>query len=186
MSEIDEELIRRASGGDVDAFEKIYRAHSGFVYNVAYRVLGHKEDAEEVTQEVFVNVYRKLNTFEFQSALKTWIYRMTVNSAINYAKKRSRYTDRHMEYDGRQDAAAPQSPAEDVVEREGREQMLNDMLAELNEDQRACLILRAVQGLSYEEIAQTLDININTVRTRLKRAREKMLALRSGVNSYGL
>ena len=184
MTHISEDIIRRASDGDADAFEQVYRAHCRFVYNVAWRVLGSREDAEEATQEVFVAIYRKLGSFSFESSLRTWIYRITVNTALNFAKKRSRYTDRNIPYeDGRHDSAAPNA-ADEVIEKENREQLVDAMLSALNPDQRACLVLRVMQDLSYEDIARTLNININTVRTRIKRAREKLLVIRSEVISH--
>ena len=76
----------------------IYKDISGFVYNVAFRITGNKQDAEEVTQEVFLIIYHKLKNFRFQSSLKTWAYRITVNCAINHSKKMFRETDRIKEY----------------------------------------------------------------------------------------
>jgi RNA polymerase sigma-70 factor (ECF subfamily) len=99
MQEITDDILVRASQGDLAAFEVLYKAASGFVYNVAYRVTGHKENAEEVTQDVFVTVFHKLKDFRFQSSFKTWVYRVTLNTAINYAKKASKERNRTVEYD---------------------------------------------------------------------------------------
>jgi len=91
MQDITGNIIIRASEGDIDAFEMIYREYLDFVSNVAFRVVNTREDAEEVTQEVFLNIYRQLKYFRFESSLKTWIYRITVNTAINYSKKESKH-----------------------------------------------------------------------------------------------
>ncbi|MFH1622765.1 MAG: RNA polymerase sigma factor [Candidatus Omnitrophota bacterium] len=181
MQDIGEDIIIRASEGDVGSFEKIYRAYSGFVYNVSLRIARSHRDAEEVTQNVFLILYRKLKSFRFRSSLKTWIYRIAVNLAINHAKKVSKERDRVVEYDD----SIGIEPSRDVIgenlDREQKEKTIARLLGALNPDQRACIVLRNINGLSYEEIAQTLNININTVRTRLKRARERLLTLRREV-----
>jgi len=185
MSEITEEQIRLAAQGDVEAFEKIYRTYSKFVYNVAYRVVQHMEDAQEITQEVFLIVHRKLESFQFQSSLKTWLYRVTTNTSLNYVKKRSRKQKResteliedYHSYEAKNNVERP----EDNLHKQDNEGLIQQLLNHLNPDQRACIVLRNMEGLSYEEIAETLQININTVRTRLKRAREKLLAIKSEV-----
>lgn len=178
MQDITDEIIVKAAGGDLEAFEFIYRATSGFVYNVAFRVVNNRQDAEEVTQEVFLTVYNKLNSFRFQSSLKTWIYRVTANAAINYAKRVSK-DHKHMELD-EQITAGPQE-ANDNISKEHNEKVVTALLDSLNPDQRACVVLRSIEGLSYQEIADALGININTVRSRLKRARETLLSMRDEV-----
>ena len=90
MEEIAKDILIRASQGDTQAFEDVYKASSGFVYNVALRIVNNREDALEVAQDVFMIIYHKLKTFRFESSFKTWAYRITANSAINFAKKSSR------------------------------------------------------------------------------------------------
>ena len=99
MDNITEDTIIRASEGSMEDFECIYKEYSGFVYNVAFRVVNNIDGAQEVTQEVFLTVYRKLKSFQFKSSFKTWIYRITVNVAINYAKKESKEQGGAVEYD---------------------------------------------------------------------------------------
>ena len=182
MDSIDADIIRRASQGDMEAFEKIYRAYAPFVYNVAYRMVEAREDAEEVTQEVFLIVHQKLNSFLFRSSLKTWVYRITANSAINLLNKRTREQKGRVEDF---DEALAFTPGDDdarkhVVQEESKHKIAV-LLSMLNPDERACVVLRNIEGLSYEEVARSLNVNINTVRTRLKRAREKMLKGRKEV-----
>jgi len=176
MQDIPEDLIIQAANGDMPAFEHIYNAFSGFVYNVAFRVSGNRENAEEITQDVFMKIYRNLGRFQFRSSFKTWIYRITANTAINLVKQRAGEESKKVEYNDavqRKDAIGAAGRTGD----EGRKRaLLAALLGVLNPNQRACVVLRSVEGLSYEEIADTLKVNINTVRTRLKRAREKMLA----------
>ncbi len=174
MEEISNEVLLKAAGGDVDSFEIIYKATASFVYNVASRVVYNAHDAEEVTQEVFLNVYRKLKYFRGQSSLKTWFYRIAVNCAINYSKKMARGRDRKKEYYENLDPW--HTPYKATTGGGDHEEAIRAFLKILNRDQRMCVILRNIEGLSYEQIAKTLRININTVRSRLKRAREKLLA----------
>jgi RNA polymerase sigma-70 factor (ECF subfamily) len=186
MQDISDDILVRASRGDTEAFKIIYDAASGFVYNVVYRVVGHKEDAEEVTQEVFLTVYHKLKDFRFQSSFKTWVYRVAVNSAINYAKKVSKERNRTVEYDEQLNAVGVPEEARAEMDRGVYRRTVDELLSKLNPEQRACVVLRNIEGLSYQEIAEALKININTVRSRLKRGRESLLALRKEVVSHEL
>ncbi len=180
-NEITNDILLKAQEGDLDSFEIIYRTCVNFVYNVAYRILCNKEDAEEVTQEVFLNVYHKLKGFRLESSFKTWVYRITVNCAINYQKKMARERERQKRYD---DNLGPEGHVNDpgvAINSENRERTINALLRILNPDQRTAIVLRNIEGLSYREIADTLKVSINTVRSRLKRAREKMLVIRKEV-----
>jgi RNA polymerase sigma-70 factor (ECF subfamily) len=178
MKELSKEMLVRAADGDVSSFESIYKTYSGFVFNVAIRMTNHQHNAEEITQEVFLTIYRKLKSFAFESSFKTWVYRITVNSAINYMKKISaeRQKINHSKNELTEREGADQIGK--MMNQKYQEKIISSMLASLNPDQRICIILRNLKGLSYEEIAKTLKININTVRSRLKRARDTLLALK--------
>lgn len=176
--DVSDDILKEAAQGNVEAFEMIYKTYAGFVYNVAFRFLRHEEDAREVSQEVFWNVYQKLKHFRFESSFKTWIYRITVNHTINYRKKMSRH--QAVSYEEHLDRGQVQENSQ--LNQEDQTKMVDQLLQHLNPEQKLCIILRHIQGLSYEEIAQTLNVNINTVRTRLNRAREKLLTLKEKVN----
>ncbi len=179
MPEIPHDIIMAAAQGDVAAFETIYRGCAGMVYTTALRITNNRECAAEVTQEVFIAVYRKLPSFAFRSSFTTWLYRISVNAAINQVRKRAMEKGHTVAYDEQTMAEHTATPATDALEREPTRQLIARMLAALNPDQRACIVLRNIDGLSYEEIAITLKINVNTVRSRLKRAREKLIAMRA-------
>ncbi len=176
MQNISEDILIKASRGDTDAFEKIYRATSGFVYNVAFRIANNKEDAEEVTQGVFPTIYRKLKDFRGQSSFRPWVDKMTTNSAINYSKKRSKEKNRTVAYNDDLKLVNVHGEMEEKIDKEHQKETITSMLEILKPDQRACIVLRNIEGLSYREVAESLKININTVRSRLKRAREILLA----------
>ncbi|MDD5347099.1 MAG: sigma-70 family RNA polymerase sigma factor [Candidatus Omnitrophica bacterium] len=183
MEDIPRQLIEQAQSGDMAAFEQIYRATAGFVYSVALRITGSAEEAQEATQDVYMKVYRSIDKFEFRSQFKTWLYRIAANTAINAYNRQSRDFRRRDDFDAilavvpaKDDIAAEVSGREERRLAEGR---LQSLLDRLNPDQRACLVLREIEGLSYEEISQALRCNLNTVRTRLKRAREALMQLSS-------
>jgi RNA polymerase sigma-70 factor, ECF subfamily len=180
MQNISMDVLRKASKGDLVSFEIIYKASSSFVYNIAYRIVNNKEEAEEVTQEVFLVIYRKLQCFRFQATFKTWVYRVAVNCALNHVRKMTQEKKRMVEYD--EELVSAKVAAKDNPEtgQECQEEAVHSLLQALNPDQKACIILRSLEGLSYQQIAETLKININTVRSRIKRARETLLAFRQG------
>ncbi len=177
ISDLSHELLKKASKGDIKEFEVIYKAASGFVYNVALRVTGHREDAEEATQEVFLKIFEGLKSFKFRSSFKTWVYRITVNASLNVRKRAQNRSGKMVEYD--ENIADAGSEHDNSVERStdirSSKEIVDNLLAKLSADYRACIVLREMQGLSYEEVAKALNININTVRTRLKRAREILM-----------
>ena len=175
MPELEDDLIRRAQKNDIAAFEEIYRHYAGMVYRVALRMTRRVEEAEEVTQEVFVAVHRHLKSFAGHAQLKTWIYRIAVNSSLNALKKGKRRLEVAWE-----DGFDPEDKCNNtshVLDQDAMRAKIEGLLDMLNTDQKVCLVLRAQEGLSYEQIAKALNININTVRSRLKRARETLMAL---------
>lgn len=185
MSEISGDIVNEAVKGDIKAFESIYREYFEFVVNVALRIVKYTDDAEDVAQEVFMTIYRNLKTFRGESALKTWIYRITLNTAINRAKKLSKDNKQTMiKHSDNIAASQLSSEPEGEDKKEEKEKMIVGLLDTLNPDQRACIVLRNLEGFSYQEIAETLNIPINTVRSRIKRAREAMMALSKEVAQY--
>lgn len=176
MQDIPREIIAAAAEGDTGAFEKIYRATADYVYTIALRIVGNGADAEEVTQDVFLKVHRKLGRFRFDSSLSTWIHRIAVNNAISAVRRISRRRARQVEFDDAVSRSDCHAARRESLERERNELRVRSMLEALNPDQRACIVLREMQGMRYQEIADTLGTNINTVRSRLKRARETLLA----------
>ncbi|MBF0619175.1 MAG: RNA polymerase sigma factor [Candidatus Omnitrophica bacterium] len=156
-------------------FAEIYHQYSGMVYRVALRMTGRVEEAEEVTQDVFLSVHRHLGAFSGKSTIKTWVYRIAVNCSLNAIKKAGRKRPEVRMEEGF-DAPDSRQDVHEAVEKEAAEEKIQALLNEVSEDERACLLLRAQEGLSYEDIARSLGVNINTVKTRIRRARETMIA----------
>ena len=186
MEDISKETIEGASGGDINAFEEIYTSYSGFVYNVALRVVNNSSNAEEITQDVFMKIYKSLRNFRFKSSFKTWVYRITVNTAINAYRRMSKEAKRRGDYNTALKTHGTDDKTEEHFKKEDNEKLLKLLLDKLSVNQRSCIVLREIEGLSYEEISRVLGININTVRSRIKRARLALLAHGKQVVGYEL
>jgi RNA polymerase sigma-70 factor (ECF subfamily) len=175
----DRELVARCRGGDAAAFACLVSLHERMVFNLAARLLGNGDEARDVAQEVFLQVYRRLGRFEGRSSLKTWIYRIVVNHCHNRRRFWHRHgRDREEALDER--FAAPESrgggqssPYELACSRE-RARKVQAALLTLPFEQRSVLVLRELEGLSCEEVSAALGIPDGTVKSRLSRAREAL------------
>ena len=175
MDDISESVIKSAAKGDVGAFETIYRASCGFVYNVALRVSANRTKAQDITQEVFLKVYDSLKFFSFRSKLKTWIYRVTVNTAINYCRQDKSRGKSDVDFSDIEPLTGSHDSIREEIDRKDSAVYVRGLLDKLNPEHKACLLLREFEGLSYEEMAKVLKVKLNTVRSRLKRAREALV-----------
>ena len=162
-------LVAAAKAGDLHAFDALVRRHQGAVYRVALRMLGSEVDAQDAAQEALVQAWRALSTFRGESAFSTWLYRIVTNRCLN-----ARAARRPME-------ALPDvlidrdSDPPEALERSERLRALVRGLLELPAEQRAALVLRELEGLSYEEIAQVLEVSVPAVKGRIHRARLALL-----------
>lgn len=186
MSEIrmpvlpDEELIRAAMGGDEEAFRGLMERYKGRAYGVALGIVGDPDEAQDVLQDAFVKAWYRLKDFRFGSNFFTWFYRLLVNQAIDRWRKRSRAAtvplDESWLSEGTSPpgtAVYPKTPEELAGNRELVEGLTRAITA-LPEYHRTVILLREVDGLPYEEIAQVLDCSVGTVMSRLHYARAKL------------
>jgi RNA polymerase sigma-70 factor (ECF subfamily) len=132
MQDIDQNIIQQAAHGDEQAFEIIYRAYFRFVANVAHRIVRETEEAEEICQEVFLTIYRKLDTFRRESSLKTWIYRITINCALKYAKKMNKHSKQTVEYDETMPVASPGRDVRETMDQTANERMIQQLLDDIH------------------------------------------------------
>lgn len=176
----DTELVERFKSGDRRAFDEIVRRYQHRVYSLALRWMGNEQVAHEVAQDVFIALYRSLERFRGDAQLSTWIYRVVVNHCKNRRLyRRRRKMDRHEPLEGdRSDDDAPKrqlagdGPAPDAgVHQSEAEQLIRAALEQLPEDQRAIIVMRDIEDLTYEEIGELLDLPRGTVKSRLHRAR---------------
>ncbi|MFH1564037.1 MAG: sigma-70 family RNA polymerase sigma factor [Nitrospirota bacterium] len=178
MREISSKDLTRASNGDIEAFEQVYKDFSKFVYNISLRITRHSEDADEVTQDTFMKIYHKLKTFRFRSSFKTWVYRIAVNTAINYYHSSIKKESKRVDFETVALTLGDNKlPSDNIIKQDDFAQ-LDSLLRVLKPEHRVCLILREIEGLSYQEIASVLEIPVNTVRSRLKRARQALIGMR--------
>jgi RNA polymerase sigma-70 factor (ECF subfamily) len=185
----DRELVASCRTGDAVAFAHLVALHEGLVFNLAARLLGDREEARDVAQEVFLQVHRTLGRFEGRSSLKTWIYRITVNQCHNRRRFwQRRRRDREQALDeGLSAAAAAGSdpgPYAEVLRRE-RARRVQAALLQLSFEHRLVLILREVEGLTCDEVAAALGVPEGTVKSRLSRAREAMRTRLRGLVEEG-
>lgn len=173
--------VKNAINGDESAFKQIFLTYGDFVYNTGLKILGNTHDAEEIVQEVFVNIHSKIKSFKFESKFKTWVYRIAVNTALNYAKKNTALKNKKLKYKNDINSQSKPSTNQNFYsnfDTKQKQDMLEKMLGVLTPEQRVCLLLRTKEELSYKEIAEITGISVDSVRSRIKRSREKLLTKR--------
>ena len=180
VSIADAELIANLQQGLETAYEALIERFEQPVYNLVVRMVGNSADAEDVVQEVFLKVFRNVAAFRRQSSLKTWIYRIAVNEARNHRRWFSRHAGREVGLGAEPEAGrtyeqvledACPSPYQSAADRESR-RLIERALSRLKPAYRAAVVLRDLEELSYEEIAEVLQISLGTVKSRIVRGRE--------------
>ena len=169
-------LIERASAGDPSAFNRLMETHEKRMYAVALRMCANREDAQDCLQEAMLRVYRAISGFKGQSTFSTWVYRITMNTCLDELRRKKNKQNTSLDNlldMGWSPADEDDTPERHAVRSEARRR-LHGAIRELPDDMRAAIVLRDIQGLSYEEIAQTLDINVGTIKSRISRGREKL------------
>jgi len=188
----DRALAERHRTGDPEAFAEIYRAYEEMVFNLALRLSGDRERAADLSQEIFLRIYRHLDGFRGRSSLKTWIYRVAVNHCRSRLRRRSivfeQLVPRRRAEEGstRDGGRGEGDPLQEIVDpRRGPEEralagdaerVLQAALATLPAAYREAVVLRDVEDLAYEEIAEVLGVRIGTVRSRIARGRRRLAA----------
>ena len=181
-------LIRRVQAGETEAFEDLVRAHEKTVYNLALRMTGDAQDAEDMAQEAFLKAYRSLGDFRGESKFSVWLYRIVSNVCLDFLRRRSRrptvsLTAEDEEGEEQQwDVPDERLSPERLLEQKLTREAVQAGLRELPEEQREILLLREIKGLSYEEIGEILSLEPGTVKSRIFRARKRLCAflLREG------
>ncbi len=178
-------LIERCLAGDDSAFDQLVQHYQDMVFNLSYRLLGSYDESADMTQEVFLQIYRKLGSFRRDASLRTWIYRIVINRAKNrqrWWKRRFREMTAMSLDDAEANPTCNLIAHEDglamapdkVLERKEESQLLMCAIERLPFSHRTILLLKEIEGLSYEDIAATLDLPLGTVKSRLARARESL------------
>jgi len=161
--------------GDRDAFAPLYARFKGMIHTLAYHMLGNRADADEATQEIFLAAWRALPSFRFDARLGTWLYRLGVNVCLDRLRQEGRRRALRNGH-GADLMRAARVALGARVEAEGPGADVRAALARLDPAFRACIILRDLEGLSYQEIAEALELPVGTVRSRIARGREHLRA----------
>lgn len=169
-------LLARAKKGEIAAFESLMTAYENRIYSLALRSTGSEQDAADITQEVFLRAWKNLDSFRGDSSLSTWLYRVTSNLCVDFARKKaaegmpSSIDDEESPAADLADASRMAQPEAAAENSELREE-LQFALAQLSEEHRRVVLLRDVAGMTYTDIARTLGLEEGTVKSRLARAR---------------
>jgi RNA polymerase sigma-70 factor (ECF subfamily) len=183
VSDAEAALVSRCLAGDELACTELVESHQRMVYQLAFHLLGDKEEALDLSQDIFLTVFRMLDRFRGQSTLRTWIYRIVVNQARNRQRWWRRrfqsaqvplevHVSEHGELSSPRDDCGP----ERLLRQKEQADRVWQALRDLPFDQRTALVLREIDGLSYEEIGYSLNVAVGTVKSRLARARQLLRA----------
>ena len=182
MLALDEkELISLSQKGDIDAFEELVARYERKVYTIAYRYMGNPEDASDLAQETFLKVFKSIDKFRGESSFSTWIYRITANICKDELRKIKRKPQTSLDQEIWLDEGSvirqvvDEKPTPDeVFEQKELWNYLQDLIANLSPEYRMVIVLRDINGYSYEEIAQITETSLGTVKSRLNRARKAL------------
>lgn len=175
------DLVRKLREGNRSAFKELFDLYSTLVYNVAYKILQNKPDAEDVTQDVFFQAYKSFTRFREESRLSTWLYRIAVNLSLNHQRKRKYERWLSFDFDPVEeddtDFSAGDTAEENphsILEQRDTERIVQAAINSLPEQQRVALILHRYEGLPYEEIAKVMQVSVASVESRLHRAKQAL------------
>jgi RNA polymerase sigma-70 factor (ECF subfamily) len=172
MLATDEELVARATAGDLDSFNQLVSRWERPIYALAYRTLGREEEARDVVQDAFLRAFRGLKGFKGEAKFSSWLYRITLNLCRDWIRRERRaplvqVPDGDDSMNLAEQMPSPDESVEDLVARREMSQAVALAMAELPEEQRTAIMLKEYQGLTFQEIAELLDCPLSTVKTRL-------------------
>lgn len=173
-------IVRKVLGGDANAFETLVLEYEKNVYNIALRMTGNSEDAADMTQEAFIKAYNSLQSFRGDSKFSVWLYRIVSNVCLDFLRSKNRRPTVSLSVedddgeDAQLDVADDSQSPELLLDRKLTRDSVRRGLDSLPPDYRQILLLREIQGLSYDEIAQALSLEVGTVKSRIFRARKRL------------
>ena len=173
-------IVRKVLGGDANAFETLVLEYEKNVYNIALRMTGNREDAADMTQEAFIKAYNSLQSFRGDSKFSVWLYRIVSNVCLDFLRSKNRRPTVSLSVedddgeDAQLDVADESQSPELLLDRKLTRDSVRRGLDSLPPDYRQILLLREIQGLSYDEIAQALSLEVGTVKSRIFRARKRL------------
>ena len=177
---VEPDLVAKAQTGDVSAFNAVIRAYRKRILGTVYRLIGRSEDVDDVAQDVFVRLYYSLDQLRAVEVFEPWLYRLTVNAAYDYLRRRKRSGDVRMADLSEEQVIAADAAESGRREADGRDaaesrEMVEALFREMSEDDRILLTLKEVEGLSLRELSDVYGVNENALKVRLFRARKRAL-----------
>lgn len=181
VSDLEKLLVKKSQTGDVESFELLISSYDKKAYNIAYRVMGNEEDAKDMAQEALLRVFRSIKDFKGQSSFSTWLYRIVTNVCLDELRRRK--NDKHISIDStiqtengemHMELCSDKETPESVYERVEQRELIKKAIQELNDEYRSVIVLRDIQGFSYDEISTMLECSLGTVKSRINRARSML------------
>ena len=174
-------LVKKSQSGDIESFELLISAYDKRAYNIAYRIMGNEEDAKDMAQEALLRIYKSIKDFKGQSSFSTWLYRIVTNVCLDELRRRK--NEKYISMDStiqtdsgelHMELCSDKETPESVYERVEQKELIMNAIGELSEDYKSAIVLRDIQGFSYEEISKMLDCSLGTVKSRINRARNML------------
>jgi RNA polymerase sigma-70 factor (ECF subfamily) len=178
---LEPEVVQRLKSGDLQALNELMNQYKSDLYRLAYRILGNKEDTEEILQDTFLRAYQKIDAYEGRAKLSTWLYRICVNRCLNRLESRKARAAKVMGMEAIQNLPARHDTAAEYETAELHE-TLNHAIDRLKPDQRILISLYYLQAFSCAEISEILQQPLGTVKTHLFRARNSLKKILAGIN----
>lgn len=177
----DELLVKKCQKGHYEAFEELIHKYQQKVYSLCYRYAGNHDDANDLAQEAFIRVYHSINKFHFKSAFSTWLYRVTSNVCLDEMRKKKRNSSVSLDSpleteEGEMYFHLPDQKynPEIMAEQKDVQQIVHNAIQELPREQKITILLREMEGFSYDEMAEVLEVSSGTIKSRLNRARHNL------------
>ena len=177
-------LIEESRKGNVDAFEELIKDYKKSAYNIALRVMRNVEDAEDASQEALIKIFKNISSFNMDSTFKVWMYRIVVNTCIDFKRRKSinavsidETIDLGSGREIQREIPDESNNPDALIERNYSTQLVNDAINMLEDDFKTIIILRDIKGFTYDEISEILSCNLGTVKSRLSRGRKRLKEL---------
>ncbi|MGF7056529.1 RNA polymerase sigma factor [Brassicibacter mesophilus] len=180
MIDKERRLIKKCTKGDIEAFEELIAKYEKTAYNIALKMLRNQDDAMDISQEAFIKVFKSIKTFNFESSFSTWLYRIVTNTCLDFLRKKNNNVysiDSPINTeDGeiQRDIPDTVNTPEEMLEKQLTKELVQKSINKLDNNHKAVIILRDIEGFSYEEISRILDCSLGTVKSRISRARNNL------------
>lgn len=179
----DSDLVNSFKEGNTIAFERLVIKYQDRIFNLCFRFLGNRQEAEDIAQEIFIKVFKALKRFRSESSFYTWIYRITINTcknrikSLDYRRSKKNITlddERDPKYNSESFTSGVDSNPDQIIEKKERIKLIQNAIKDLTYDHRAVIILRDIEGFTYEEISEITGHKLGTVKSKLSRARNDL------------